>query len=382
MSKVEDLLIKAISGIETAIDRASFVVKKRFDLLEPISILCFYGFGNASTVHLKGRVLEEEGITYPEEGDTLSVWTNMRNMWKRYESDEIPHVRLKAIFQGQEQILTTDSEGYFEVTFEFKEPFPEDRLWHEVQFELLDKIVKDQPEVKATGEVLVPPANAQFGVISDVDDTILISHSTEIIKKAQLTFFNNARTRTPFKGVSAFYQALQKGGDGTRNNPIFYVSSSPWNLFDLLVHFCEAHDIPKGPFLLRDMGVSTGKFIKAGHMGHKVEQIEKIFKTYPDLQFVLIGDSGQKDAEIYEKIVDHYPDRILAIYIRDVSKDGRGQEVKNIARRLKEKEVDMVFGESTYEATEHAAQQGLVEEVTLEKVKEAIKKEEENKDSN
>lgn len=78
----------------------------------------------------------------------------------------------------------------------------------------------------------------------------------------------------PFKGVSAFYQALQKGKEGTANNPIFYVSSSPWNLYDLLLHFCEVHDIPKGPFLLRDLGVSTGKFIKTRHIDYKVKKIE------------------------------------------------------------------------------------------------------------
>ncbi len=374
MSKVEDLLIKTVSGIESAVDRAYFLVKKRFDLLEPISILPYYGFGNEQQIWINGRVLEEEGIKQPDEN--TSMWVNMRNMWKRYESDEIPHVKLKATFQGQEKIIATDSEGYFEVYFEFQEPLPEKKLWHHVEFELLDQLVEEQPEVKATGKVLVPPVAAQFGVISDVDDTILVSRSTELIKKAQLIFFNNARTRLPFKGVSAFYQALQEGENGQRNNPIFYVSSSPWNLFDLLDHFCEIHDIPQGPFLLRDLGVSTGKFIKTGHEGHKIEMIEKVFRLYPDLPFVLIGDSGQKDPEIYEKVVEKYPQKIKAIYIRDVTSDKRDQEIQEIAQRLKEKGVEMKLCEDTEVAAYHAQEMGLIAKASLKTIEKARKEDE------
>lgn len=374
MSKVEDFFLKTVNDLESAIDRVSFVVKKRFDLLEPVSILPFLGFGNASHLHLTGRVLEEEGISQPNEDD--AVWTNLRNMWKRYETDEIPNVRIKATFQGQEKIVTTDTEGYFNVTFDFKDPLPEHLPWHIIDLELLDHLVKDQPKVKAQAEMMVPPADAWFGIISDVDDTILVSHSTEMIKKAQLTFFNNARTRLPFKGVSAFYQALQRGENGKRHNPIFYVSSSAWNLYDLLVHFCQVHDIPKGPFLLRDLGVTTDKFIKKGHMGHKMEKIEQVFNTYPDLPFILIGDSGQKDPEIYEKIVEKYPHQIQAIYIRDVSKDGRDQEVHHIASRLEEKGVEMILCEDTEVAAWHAYEQGFIEEGTLKEIKKARKEDE------
>lgn len=374
MTKIEDFILKTVGDLESAIDRVSFVVKRRFDLLDPISILPFYGFGNTTQVHLNGRVLEEEGISHHEDHD--SVFTNLRNMWKRYETDEIPHVRIKATFQGQEKIITTDTEGYFNVAFDFKDSLPAHVLWHTIDLELLDNIVKNQPKVTAKAEVMVPPADAKFGIISDVDDTILVSRSTEMIKKAQLTFFNNARTRLPFKGVSAFYGALQKGGDGKRHNPVFYVSSSAWNLYDLLVHFCEIHDIPKGPFLLRDLGVTTHKFIKKGHIGHKIEKIKQVFDSYPDLPFVLIGDSGQKDPEIYEKVVQHYPQKILAIYIRDVSKDGRDQEIHHIARRLKEKGVDMVLCEDTAIAAQHAYEKGLIAEDTLEAIRKAKKEDE------
>lgn len=373
MSKAEDFLLKALNSIEMYIDRASFQIKKKFDWIDPIAIVPYLGYGNQHKIRLKGRVLEEKGIGSPDGDD--SAWVNLKNMWKRYESDEIPYVQVRAVFQGQEKVVKTNGDGYFEVDFDVTEPLPKDHIWHSLGLELLDKLVEDQREVKAVGEVLIPNETAEYGVISDVDDTILISKSTEIIKKAELTFFNNAHTRTPFEGVSAFYQALHQGSDGSCMNPVFYVSSSPWNLYGLLLHFCKVHDIPKGPFLLRDLGLSENKFVKTGHIGHKQERISRIMHTYPDMQFVLIGDSGQKDAEIYEQIAGNNPDRVAAIYIRSVTKGKRDRQVQQTAENLKTKGVDMVLCETTYEAVEHAVQKGLVKESALERVREVIQKE-------
>jgi phosphatidate phosphatase APP1 len=123
--------------------------------------------------------------------------------------------------------------------------------------------VTGQTDVSADGHILVPPAASQFGVISDVDDTILVSGVTNLLRMARLAFLNNARTRLPFAGVAAFYRALQSGPESTLFNPVFYVSSSPWNLYDLLVDFCAVQGIPKGPFMLRDVGVDEDKFLSA-----------------------------------------------------------------------------------------------------------------------
>ena len=84
--------------------------------------------------------------------------------------------------------------------------------------------------------MLTPPPSARFGVISDIDDTVLVSHVTSPFKMALVSLFGNAHTRSPFPGVAEFYQALQGGVGGAEQNPIFYVSSSPWNFYDLL-HF-------------------------------------------------------------------------------------------------------------------------------------------------
>ena len=94
-------------------------------------------------------------------------------------------------------------------------------------------------------EVLIPDASAAVGIISDIDDTVLQSSITDWKTAAQLTFLGNARTRKPLLGVAKLYAALQAGV-----NPLFYVSSSPWNLYDLLEDFMRLNEIPPGPIFL------------------------------------------------------------------------------------------------------------------------------------
>jgi phosphatidate phosphatase APP1 len=204
---------------------------------------------------------------------------------------------------------------------------------------------------------LVPPPGAAFGVISDVDDTVLQTHATSYLKAAQVTFLQNARMRLPFAGVAAFYRALQAGPEGTGHNPIFYLSSSPWNLYDLLTDFMKLQQIPAGPLLLRDVGIDQDKFISTSHHAHKLGQIERVFQTHPDLDFILIGDSGQKDPEIYAEVVEKYGDRVLGVYVRDVTQAARDDEVRQIAAGVP---AEMHLVADSLTAARHAAEQGWI----------------------
>jgi phosphatidate phosphatase APP1 len=82
--------------------------------------------------------------------------------------------------------------------------------------------------IETTGSVLVPPAGASFGVISDIDDTVVETQVTDRLAMALTVLLRNAHTRLPFKGVAAFYTALHQGRSGEDRNPIFFVSGSPW----------------------------------------------------------------------------------------------------------------------------------------------------------
>ncbi len=346
----------SIYRLERGIDRWKHGIKHRLGWVEPVCILPYRGFGTPESLSLRGRVLEDKGIGSPKVND--SWWTNLCNMYRRFDSDEIPGARIRATYHEQTQETETDEEGYFEVHFEPLVPPHPATLWHDVRVELLDEIVPGQTGVTATGQVLVPPIDARFGVISDMDDTVLETHATSFWRMAKLTFLRNARTRMPFQGVGEFYRALQRGPSGRNHNPIFYVSSSAWNIYDLLVDFLEINEIPAGPLLLRDLRLGKNSESNFSHE-HKLDKIERILETYPDLPFVLIGDSGQDDPKIYRQAVLDFPGRIAAIYIRDIVPAHQTQ-VEDIAREVEEHGVDMLLVQNTAVAAVHAAEKGLI----------------------
>ncbi|HEX8356340.1 MAG TPA: App1 family protein, partial [Segetibacter sp.] len=118
--------------------------------------------------------------------------------------------------------------------------------------------------------------------------------------------------------------------------------------------------IPAGPIMLRDIGLGGETKLRGGHMGHKFKEIKQILEAYPQLQFVLIGDSGQEDPKIYEEVVKQFPNRVLAIYIRDVQLPEREKIAIDVSKSLLENKVEMLVVDNTVEAAEHAAKIGLI----------------------
>ncbi|NJN46259.1 MAG: DUF2183 domain-containing protein [Candidatus Competibacteraceae bacterium] len=289
---------------------------------------------------------------------------NLAATYQRFESDEVPNLQLIATIGNVQVETRTDEEGYFNFILPTPDNPDEDALWHEVGLH-----VPAQPSLAttitptATGTVLVPPNVCDFGVISDIDDTILVTNATSLLRMARLTFLHSPAMRLPFPGVAAFYRALQS--DGPVPRPLFYVSSSPWNLYDFLNEFMAINRIPPGPLLLQDFGLDFDRLIHASHRAHKLAQITHVMDTYPELPFILIGDSGQHDPEIYSEIVANRARQVRAIYIRDVSNKQRDEEVGKLAEQTRQHCIDMLLVTDTLAAADHAATQGYIDSASL-----------------
>lgn len=359
---------------ETAnkLDYYRFRIKQRTGLLGRPKILPYLGFGNEDYVYMRGQVLEDKGLATPE--NEQNKWQNARAMFKRYTSNETPRVQLRISFQGHATLAQTDPQGYFSLQLKNRQAYKHGNEWQPVKIELLDSVTEQQGLVSATGEVLIAGEKNNLGIISDVDDTILVSRATKVYKKLKLMLFKNARTRLPFEGVAAFYRALYKGTDPSLINPIFYVSSSSWKLFDLLQDFCQLQGIPKGPFLLRDSRMDQFKLITSLHEGHKLMQVKRIMSMYPYMQFILVGDSGQKDAEIYTEVTRRYPGRVKTIYIRNVSGPERTTEIAPLVQECSRLGVEMLLVQNTVEAAEHAIRHGYINPESLPAIKGERKK--------
>ncbi|HEX2535523.1 MAG TPA: App1 family protein, partial [Chitinophagaceae bacterium] len=169
-------------------------------------------------------------------------------------------------------------------------------------------------------------------------------------------------------------RALCNGYDDRTSNTLFYVSGSEWNLFDLLDHFFRYHDIPEGPFFLRDKGLRFDKSdVAPTEQAFKHSQICRILDTFPNLKFICIGDSGQHDPEIYRQVVQEYPGRILGVYIRDVSDGHRDAEVKAICAEVQKSGTEMELLPETLSAARHAHRMKWINQEQLDHVAEACK---------
>ncbi|MDR7129204.1 phosphatidate phosphatase APP1 [Algoriphagus sp. 4150] len=371
MSKKRNIPLTILYEIKLAINQAVLWLWIKLGLVKSLLIVPYEGFGNEKEILLVGRVIRDNRIGASDPED--SVWRNIRKMRRRFMSVVIPGVKVKAEFQGEEYFATTDEEGYFEFEIRPKTPIQAHARWQQIALTLVDRVIRNQGDIKACGEVFLPVGTLDYGVISDVDDTIIPTGAMRILEMLKTTFAKNAHTRVPFPGVSAFYKALQKGTDGIESNPFFYVSSSPWNLYDFLHELLQIHHIPKGSLMLRDIGLSRTQLISGSHSEHKLEQIRHILTIYSELPFMLIGDSGQEDPAIYLQVVREFPGRIFMIFIRDVHAS-RHAYAEKISEELRRFGVEMLLVKDTLEASQYALGKGWIleedmEEITDEKVK-------------
>jgi phosphatidate phosphatase APP1 len=306
---------------------------------DQIVILPYRGYGNRERLVLPGRVLEDEGLRPVRAGERR--WRNFAAFLKRIESDEVPYAKLRARFDGAETEVMADKEGYFRAELA---PGPRRAGWHEAELELAG-----QPGVKATGRVLVPPDDARFAVVSDIDDTVVYSHVMSKVRMLVTVAFSNAHTRKPFEGVAAFYRALHAG-----RNPFFYVSKSPWNLYVPLAEYLELQGLPEGPLFLRNLG------LRMPH-DHKLAAISALLSAYPKLPFILVGDSGEADPEIYRDIVQKHPSRIRVIYIRSINRQPkRLAAIEKLIAEVAKTGCQLVLAPDSEFAAAHAAAEGLI----------------------
>ncbi|WP_339662354.1 App1 family protein [Croceibacter atlanticus] len=326
---------------------------------DPLQIIAFQSYGTKTHLYLRGRALEDESINLSKKG----FFSLLINTWKRFETDEVRHETLK-IQLPNEQVLYSDtnSEGYYlvdEQTNDLTDSINEEGwLNYEIAYDVFkDKLIN--LENRFPGEMLIPSESSKFGVISDIDDTLLETGVVSKLKWKVLvnSLFKHAENRMAFAGAATIYSKLHQGISGEEANPIFYVSNSPWNLYRYLEYFLKHNNFPKGPILLRDFRTPFDK-TKKRKVSHKEHEIKNIIKTYPNKKFVLIGDAGEHDIDIYLDIVKHYPDRIKAIYIRTVNHKKRMLRIQRLIKDYTNVPV-LLFQESK-EVLEHARKLRLI----------------------
>ena len=327
---------------------------------DPLQIIAFQSYGTDSHFYARGRALEDESIDL----EANNTWQLIVNSWKRFGTDEIKHVGLDLKLPNNNILkATTDRKGYFwvEANLENLKSLTNDEGWLSFELSYNDVNIKRtiQNQNRFPGELLIPSSKAKFGVASDIDDTILHTGVVSLLKWRLIynSIFKSAKSRIPLEGSVEFFHKLHRGSSGDNANPIFYVSHSPWNLYRYLELFLKQNDFPKGPILLRSVSEALKKK-ELGDKPQKQKEILNLLKTYPDLPFILIGDSGEHDPDIYIEVAEKFPNRILAIYLRSVKHKKKMLRVRRLIETYSLTPVLLV--ENSQQAIEHAREHGFI----------------------
>ncbi len=278
----------------------------------------------------------------------------------RFLTVEVPRAAVTIHAPGGDVVVRTDRDGYVDHEVELPDVEPG---WLEIGL--------TGPEgATATARVLVVDPVVDVGVISDVDDTILHTGLTRGLDFLRATLLTDVEERTPLPGAAALYRALV-GKEGKPERPVFYVSTSPWNLHEMLLQFVSLRGFPLGPLLLTDWGPSHTGLFRIGAQAHKPALVRRLLDEHPHLRLVLIGDSGQEDPEIYADIARDRPDRVAAIYIRRITglDLGRGGEIERLAAEITALGVPMLAVDDSGDIAVHAAGQGLVDDAAVASVR-------------
>jgi phosphatidate phosphatase APP1 len=348
-----------------------------------ITVLPFIGFGTPERVRVRGRVVlgrasshlaadvidDQARAHLPPHGRWApwrARWTTFRQGMAPFLTVEIPGCPI--VVGGPVDGIATqaDRQGYVDVLVEAGGLEPG---WHRVS---VAARWRGQSAEAALPVLVVDPA-ATLAVVSDLDDTVVESGITRGLEVLRLTLLTEVSKRTPLSGAAELYRALSfpRGGGSV---PVFYLSTSPWNLYEVLTRFLVLRRFPAGPLLLTDWGPSRTNLFRVPTKQHKLTLIRSLLSDYPALQIVLIGDTGQLDPEIYATIAQEAPDRIRAVYVRRTvgMPAKRAVELRGLVRRVAASGVPMLVVENSVQIAEHAAGIGLLDAADVQTVRAAI----------
>lgn len=268
-------------------------------------LITYKGHQTKKGALIKGQVINTE----PEiPGHSKKWYKNLKRSIKRYTAKGIAGKTVTIKSQGKTKRIRTDKQGNYTTYLKLKG----------TEWQTYTAMCEEQEE---KGEVYLEEEQEE-AIITDIDDTFLISHSTKPLRKLKLLLFKNAKTRKVVKDMPEVYHKIA--------GPVFYISNSQWQLYDLLEEFREANKLPKGPMLLREEPYTIKNLIKKHKQSKdKSKRIKTILKNY-NYRYILIGDDGQEDPEVYHKIAHEQPEKISAIYIRHVRGKKRKEEVESM----------------------------------------------------
>jgi phosphatidate phosphatase APP1 len=264
------------------------------------TVIPYTGYGSPGWVRVLGRVLLTR--------DTASRRPTVRG-WRSFTTVSVNDIDVIVRIGDEEHVVHADRGGVVDARVEAHLT----PGWHTVTMRPRENGVDTSVPVEAP--VYVHDPDSGFGIISDIDDTVMVTALPRPFLAAWNTFVLDEHARSATPGMAVLYDRLALFHPGA---PVIYVSTGAWNVAPTLTRFLSRNLYPPGPLLLTDWGPTHDRFFRSGRE-HKVEALRRLAEELPDVRWLLIGDDGQHDEEIYGEFALAHPERVRAVAIRQLS---------------------------------------------------------------
>ncbi|WP_411698488.1 App1 family protein [Conyzicola sp.] len=261
------------------------------------TVIPYTGYGSPGWVRVLCRVVLTRG-------EVASQRVAKVRGWRSFFSIPVDDVEVTVIAGGIEQKVLAGRGGLVDTRINVDlEPG-----WHTI-------VIKTDDTEGVTAEVFVIDPDAAFGIISDVDDTVMVTALPRPLLAAWNTFVLDEHARRPVPGMAVLYERIVQANPSA---PVIYLSTGAWNVAPTLSRFLDRNLYPAGPLLLTDWGPTHDRWFRSGR-DHKASSLERIAQELPGMKWLLVGDDGQHDEQLYGEFAAAHPENVAAVAIRQLS---------------------------------------------------------------
>jgi phosphatidate phosphatase APP1 len=264
------------------------------------ALLPYPGYGGSGRVRVLARVLLAPAGTDPGARRGLPGW-------QRFLTLEWPDAEVEVEVAGVRAATSSDASGLVDSAL----------AAHPPPGPAVARLATGGRGVAAT--VHVAADTAAVGIVCDIDDTVWITELHHPLRAAWRTLRHSSGGRQPVPGMAALLAWLHAQHPGA---PVIYLSNGPWNLAGPVERFLERHGFPPGALLMTDWGLTPRGWFRDGR-AHKAGALRRVSADLPSVRWVLVGDDGEHDPDLYAAFAAEHPDRVAAIALRQVSVDPR-----------------------------------------------------------
>jgi phosphatidate phosphatase APP1 len=264
------------------------------------TIVPFTGYGGAGWVRVLGRVV----LRRPDEPvETAEDFKGIRG-WRSFTTTHVPGIEVQVGTGRTKRRIRADRGGVLDAHIELRLP----PGWHRVALSIDGGDTVEAP-------VFIVDEDIDFGLVSDIDDTVMVTALPRPFLAAWNTFVLDEHARTPVAGMAVLYERLTRLHRGM---PVIYLSTGAWNVVPTLARFLGRNLYPRGTLLLTDWGPTHDRWFRSGR-DHKRANLERLAAEFPKVRWLLIGDDGQHDEAIYAEFAENHPQNVRAVAIRQLT---------------------------------------------------------------